>query len=62
MWGLKWNPLYLGSKIDFEVFGVLGGRVLRLDSGLGVSLGCPCGCKKATEAIEIATDAPCYEF
>ena len=34
--------------------------MLRLDSGLGVSLGCPCGCKKATGAIEITTDASCY--
>jgi hypothetical protein len=51
------------SKIDFEVFRVLGGRMLRLDSGLlGVSLGCPCGCKKATGAIKIATDAPCHAF
>jgi hypothetical protein len=34
----------------------------RLDSGFCVSLGCPCGFEKATGAIEIATDAPCYEF
>ena len=52
----------LFSEIDFEVLGVLGGMMPRLESGLGVSLGCPCGCKKATGAIEVATDAPCYEF
>ena len=47
-----WPLLFLAISTIFGQLDLSGG---------GVSLGCPCGCKKATEAMEIATDAPCYE-